>query len=108
MASDEQQLSEQSAARVTGEALGVRVEPRDVKGAPAATQDFDLVFDDGTVLPLEVTRSTDGPHRSFWNEVSRVDWALAGLSMSWSVSVGYKYPSVKDSARGARGDTPRA
>jgi hypothetical protein len=96
MTSDEREHSEQSAAGIVARKLEVPVVRRDGKGAPPGTHDFEMLFDNTRPVPLEVTRSTDGPHRRFWNQITHTDWQLEGMSASWWVSVGYSYPPAKD------------
>src|SRR5215472_8551978 len=95
MIGNESELSERSAARIVADIVGVPVVRRDEKGSPPGTQDFDIMFGGPVTVPLEVTRSTDGPHRRFWNQVDNIDWHLESLSASWWVSVGYSYPPAK-------------
>jgi len=106
VASDESRAAEAAAAEIVRAVLGVPVEQRDVEGAPPATPDFAILKPDGE-LPLEVTRSTDGPHRRFWDQISNTDWNLPTIASSWWVSVGYSYPLAKDLRRSLSQVLPR-
>jgi hypothetical protein len=95
---DDRHLSEQAASELVGAVLGVPIRELDGPTAPPGTPDFEMILAGGTV-PLEVTRSTDRYHRSFWNATSKADWELPGLSFSWRISTGYQYPRVKEVRR---------
>ena len=61
---------EQAAAEIIAALVGAaRLEKRDVPGARPGTHDYDLHVDDH-VIALEVTSSTDGEVRSFWDTES--------------------------------------
>lgn len=58
------------AAVTVSRALGVRVEPRDVPGAPRGTVDAEVIYPDGRTAAIEITSVED---RSHWHLRARID-----------------------------------
>jgi hypothetical protein len=60
-------------------------EAKDVQGAPAGTRDFDLVFANGRVEPLEVTTAADDTVIGTSHRMSRLDRDSPSLSRIWTI-----------------------
>jgi hypothetical protein len=60
-------------------------EAKDVRGAPAGTRDFDLVFSDGHVEPLEATTVADDAVIGTSQRMSRLDRDSPSLSRIWTI-----------------------
>jgi hypothetical protein len=77
----------QRTGRILTGVLGGKVVSRDVPGAPAGTYDFDLVLDDGRVVAVEVTTSTDRKVVEFWAAAHAQSWESRQLRNSWLLNV---------------------
>jgi len=78
--------------------LGAKLIRRDVPGAQQ-TRDFDLIFADDSVEPLEITRYVDEPALRTWERLRGVTpLAAPSLSRTWVLAV----PAADYDATGAR------
>ena len=79
---------ELAAQRILGTILQARVEPRDVKGAPAETHDFDLLFEDGPPHAVEVTMFAGEAAMRLVGQIDRLNpIAAPRLQQDWTVAL---------------------
>ena len=78
---------ERLAADLMKELLGGEYVPRDC-GDAQGMHDFDLEFDDGRLVAVEVTTDTSGADRAFWDQIERISpLAVPGLQRVWHVDL---------------------
>jgi hypothetical protein len=73
------------AAAIAASVLGARAERRDRGGTQ--TRDFDLVFPDGHVEAMEVTRHFDQAASETWERLRRTGSPAPTLTRAWAVDV---------------------
>ena len=79
--------AEEWAAAAAAFACGARARPIDVPGGPSGLRDFDLVFPDCTVEPLEVTSNTHAPSRQTSARAAQRSSHPTTLTRTWLLSL---------------------
>ena len=77
--------------------LDAKIHPRDVRGAPNGTYDFDLLFSDGRRIAVEVTRVLRDRLLQQMRTLS--GWTTTDLQLAWHVVVRDEAVKVKNLSR---------
>lgn len=88
---------EVTAAAIAASVLGARAERRDMGGSQV--RDFDLIFSDRHVEPLEVTRHFDQAAMETWERLGRAEREAPSLSRSWTLDIPNKERSATGGAQ---------
>jgi hypothetical protein len=89
-----------TAAAIAASVLGAKAKRRDVGGSQM--RDFDLIFPDGHVEPLEVTRHFDRAATETWERLAQANCEARSLSRVWTVDI----PSKMRNVSGGTGPYP--
>jgi hypothetical protein len=85
---------EVDAATILAAILDARIFPRDVRGAPSGTHDFDLMLAGGATIAVEVASLMNGPFRAFLNAKAGTTRPAPSLSGVWVLGFDH-HQSVK-------------